>query len=470
MKDDKTVHERLRDILAYANIHLSADTTDNPCLYLKLCAVLGCAPAVTDGYVPDTAALEKLDDPSPLLEDFPAETAAYLISQLLPLPSKLIEIFNSVLDGGSIKEASDWFYDFCVKSGYVPLALSENNIHWQAEGGKGGLHITINTSVLYFNNNHYDCPRYLPCKNYDASPIRRELPLSLNGEDWFLRFSTHSLFPQHFIFCPETPTPVKDYNDTFGRLIDAAEYFPHYFFSKNVAAMNGCGQKNHLCFAGGLPELPLFFAPPRMAFDEPDKQVRITVPDWYSTVIRLESFQRRSILEAATRISGAWESYSNKGLGIINGPPQKNNYAASIVRINEKGEYCADLILYSPRIKPENSLFNLRGIGVFESAGVFILPAVTAKAAEAARACLCGETPLTEILAADQALSPYAGLLEDIISKASGASENAAADIESYIRAACEDALKATAVFKEDGAGNIALIEFMSNLDFAPAK
>ena len=451
MNDDKVLCRRVLDLLAYGNIHLSLDTTDNQYLYKKLCLCSGLTSYDGRDYVPDTAALEKLTGPERLLSDFPENIRDRLIAELLPAPSKLIELFNSVLEAGDITDAADWLYDLGVKSGYIPLSASENNIHWRPEGAKGGLHITINTSVAYDNGCHYDYPRCLSCEGPDGGLLMRELPVFIRDEDWFFRFSPNNLFRQHFAFYPRNHTAGKTGAETYARLIDAVEYFPHYFFAANARPDGGKGM-SHECFYGGLPELPLFSAPPRIAFDDPDCAAKVTVPDWYNTVIRLESSNRRPMITMTEKISAAWQK---EGGGI-----------SPILRINGDGEYCAELILRNNKLPAYQGLIvPAGGLGVLESAGVFILPKETARVAEAAYALLSGGSDdVLEKLRDDKELLPYAEVITDIKAKSSGNPANAEADIESYIETACEEALRAGAAFKEDAAGNMALINFMTSL------
>ena len=388
------------------------------------------------------------------MEGVDEKTANALISGILPLPSKLVEIFNFIIsDGNGMQGATEWLYDFSVRCGYVPLHKTESCIHWHASGTKGGLHITIDTCKRD-SDIHLDCPGCPKCKRTDLSLLKRKLPISLNGENWLFNFSPLSLFPQHFIFAPEKHIENMPFRDVLSRLIDAVEYFPHYFLcsADSYEPYALCG---HMRLTGGLPESPLFSAPPRMVFDGDGQDVTISVPDWYNTVIRVESLQRSDLFNAVSAIAESWISYSNKGIGILNAGGA--NKIDTVLRINERGEYCCELVLRNGKIGGEAGVLIPRGITLLESAGAFILSGEIADVAESARARLSGKTA--------DVPKGYAKVVDEIVSSAQK-NADPAQHIEEYIQNACESALKATAVFREDGAGNIALIEFLSNIGY----
>lgn len=466
MNKDKSVYGRVCDLITYGNIHLSADTADNAYLYKTLLARLNLPLEECGGCISDSADLEGMTGPDGLLSHFDANDREPLIAALLPLPSRLNELFNSFLEHNEAYEGTEWFYDLCVKSGYVRAAASENNIHWRLKGEKGELQITINTCVPYYNDCRYDSPRCPSCEGADGSLIRREIPLRINNEDWAFMFSPYNLFPRHFIFCPAGHTAGKVDTGTYAALLDAVECFNHYFFAANADVSGLCKYDNsHACFTGGLAALPMFSAAPRMLFDDPGGFVKISVLDWYNTVIRLESGQRHAILGMAERITQGWERFADKKTGIANKPADRNNGIAPVIRINGDGEYCAELILRNNKLpRPDETLVG-GGIGVLESLGAFVLDGAVSKAAAAACSILCGDNleKGLEKAAKDKELKPYIGLIKDMV--ANGACETAEKDIERYIETACENALKSTAVFKDDGAGNMALINFMASMN-----
>ena len=294
-------------------------------------------------------------------------------------------------------------------------------------------------AVPYLNNYLYDGARCEKCSGADDSLVRREIPIGINGEDRTFRFSPHCLFPQHFIFCPNEHKQGAADMQTYVRLLDAAECFKHYFFAKNADIAGLCEYDDgHECFTGGLPTLPLFSAEPRLLFDDPGGYVRISVLDWYNTVILLENAQRHAILGMIERIENGWQSFSDKALGIKNKPADKNNGISPVAHISD-GEYCVYLILRNnklphggklPRSNKADNVPPQSGIGVLESLGAFTLP--------------------------------WTGAIKDMAAKAKD--EAAQKAVESFIETACENALAETAVFKDDGAGNMGLITFMTNL------
>ncbi len=450
------IRKRLSDLIAYANIHLSVDTADNQFLFLKLCEIAGVSPAGFDNYAADADFLEKQTNADAILSGLDSRMQSLLLAAVLPPPSRIIEIFSLIiLEGGGMREAADWLYDFSVKSGYVPLAAADHNIHWRAPGKKGALHITINTALTFAEGSPYDSPRCLMCPSPELSPLTRVLPVCLNGDDWLFRFSANCLFSQHFVFYPAQHRAARDFSDAFGRLIDAIEYFPHYFFFESFADSDKTKAGGHFCLTGGLPDMPLFSAPPRMAFTDPGRGVSITVPDWYNTVIRIESGQRTALSAAVCMIHDAFAAYSGERIGLVN-PAGKNIRILPVLRINGSGEYCAELMLLNSRLAGTGTDLLPLGIGAAEALGAFMLSADVGAAA----AAVTGQADAG-------ALSPAAARLASGMSSALPEDGDIAGHIEEYILSSCEDALSSSAVFREDGAGNIALIEFMTGLGYA---
>ncbi|GHV01152.1 galactose-1-phosphate uridylyltransferase [Clostridia bacterium] len=510
-------------LILYANIHLCLPFEDNLYYYNMICGLLGiepegghlfsgrasCAcPACGDG------SPEQLKSPVPIVKsllaaapaahrlDIPEKSlACLLIGLLMPAPSKTVEYFNTILsDGGDVRDALNWFYDLCIASDYIPLAEVSENIKWRTETPKGPIDITINVSKPEKNNadiakalkrnaggGYPKCAICLENVGYfggGAIPPRqtlRTLPLILNDEEWHFQYSPYNYFNEHCIVFSKEHRPMKTDVGTFNRLLDFVEKFPHYFLGSNAdLPIVGGSIMTHDHYQGGNYAMPMFGAKPRMEFIDASRNVRVSVPDWGATVLRLESRSRFDLFTAADGITRGWAKYSNPRLNIVNGPKERHNAVTTIARQNEKGEYVLELILrnnHTTEARPDGffhvnpKYFNIKkeGIGLIEAMGVFILPGRLARQARELTPYLTGaarfdaETFKTE----KSDFAVHADMVEELLKEGPVKNDaEAGARIEGYIDEVCENILTDIGVFKEDATGNTALIEFITNLGF----
>ena len=69
-----------------------------------------------------------------------------IMGYVIPMPSKVIELFDDIASQKGIKCATDWFYNFCVKSNYIRKKDIDKNLKWEFNGRCGKIKITINLS------------------------------------------------------------------------------------------------------------------------------------------------------------------------------------------------------------------------------------------------------------------------------------------------------------------------------------
>ena len=69
-----------------------------------------------------------------------------IMGYVIPMPSKIIELFDDIASQKGIKCATDWFYNFCVKSNYIRKKDIDKNLKWEFNGRCGKIKITINLS------------------------------------------------------------------------------------------------------------------------------------------------------------------------------------------------------------------------------------------------------------------------------------------------------------------------------------
>lgn len=385
--DYNFIKNRLLDLLKIENVE---EKVQNIIVEKKISEIL--EPilnyAVEKGIITNSiSAKDKLD----------AEIMGLLISR----PSEIIKKFYDIVSQEGIKSATDWYYDFSQKTNYIKTERIAKNISWEAHTEFGNIQLTINLSkpekdpkeiaeakkhkssgypkcILCAENEGYSGDAKLP-----ARQNHRIIPVIISDEKWFLQYSPYSYFNEHCIVLSEVHRPMKIDKQTFIRLLNFVEQFPHYFIGSNAdLPIVGGSILSHDHFQGGRHEFPMAVASNDWILHEKDLQVGIV--DWPMSVIRLKSENVDLLVEKADIILKKWQNYSNSKLHILAKTSEPHNTITPIARYrNEKFEL--DLVLRNNRttedlplgiFHPHNDLHHIKkeNIGLIEVMGLAILP------------------------------------------------------------------------------------------------
>ena len=328
-----------------------------------------------------------------------------LMGRLTPRPSQVIQDFFRRYQS-SPKEATDWLYRFSQDTDYIRRYRIARDVKWQAATAYGELDITINLSKPEKDPRAIAAakaapqsgyPKCLLCKenegyagrlNHPARQNHRVIPVTINGEDWFLQYSPYVYYNEHCIVFNGRHTPMKIEKATFRKLLDFVKQFPHYFVGSNAdLPIVGGSILSHDHFQGGCYTFAMERAPieQTVAFrDFPDVEAGIV--KWPMSVIRLRCADDRRLVELADRILAAWRGYTDEAAFIFaETDGEMHNTITPIARMRE-GQLELDLVLrnnitteeyplgvYHPHqelhhIKKEN-------IGLIEVMGLAVLPA-----------------------------------------------------------------------------------------------
>ena len=328
-----------------------------------------------------------------------------LMGRLTPRPSQVIQDFFRRYQA-SPKEATDWLYRFSQDTDYIRRYRIARDVKWQAATAYGELDITINLSKPEKDPRAIAAakaapqsgyPKCLLCKenegyagrlNHPARQNHRVIPVTINGEDWFLQYSPYVYYNEHCIVFNGRHTPMKIEKATFRKLLDFVKQFPHYFVGSNAdLPIVGGSILSHDHFQGGRYTFAMERAPieQTVAFrDFPDVEAGIV--KWPMSVIRLRCAVDRRLVELADRILAAWRGYTDEAAFIFaETDGEMHNTITPIARMRE-GQFELDLVLrnnitteeyplgvYHPHqelhhIKKEN-------IGLIEVMGLAVLPA-----------------------------------------------------------------------------------------------
>ena len=426
-----------------------------------------------------------------------------LMGFVMPSPSTVVEMFDNEASYKGIDKACDFLCKLGFDSLYLRGKDFEKNIVWQHDGQRGKIIVTINLSkpektpeqVRLAKEAKTGYPKCVLCQNMlgfvgnAAMPARqniRIIPFELDGEEWFMQFSPYRYFEQHVIAVCKEHRPMCVSDATFARMADFVDMFPHYFIGSNAALpIVGGSILAHDHYQGGKKVLPVFSRPARRYFKVSGYgDVNVSVVDWYNSIVRIESKNRKQAIEVANMFRRAWDCYSDESVNVLcatqNGEEKiQHNAITPILSINDDGEYQFNLILRNNRtddehpygiFHPRAELHNIKqeSIGIIEVMGLFILPGRLAGEMTQIRNILTGKTPLDFKALSDEQhpLHKHLGMITQLVVDNGTACSDEVAEnaVTDYINNVCEQILDTTAVFKNDPKGQDAFDEFIHSV------
>ncbi|MBN2893385.1 MAG: UDP-glucose--hexose-1-phosphate uridylyltransferase [Bacteroidales bacterium] len=327
---------------------------------------------------------------------------AQIMGILIARPSEIIKKFYELNLKYGIKAATDWYYKFSQNTNYIRTDRTSKNISWTTATEFGNIELTINLSkpekdpkeiaaaknfkssgypkcILCAENEGYQGDAQLP-----ARQNHRIIPIILTGEKWFLQYSPYSYFNEHCIVLSEEHRPMKINKQTFRRLLEFVELFPHYFIGSNAdLPIVGGSILSHDHFQGGNYNFPMANAP---IFHEITKNnIQIGIVKWPMSVIRLKAEFIEPLIDFADKILHIWKNYSNPDLDILsNSNNEPHNTITPIARFRDNN-FELDLVLRNNRTStefpdgifhPHENLHHIKkeNIGLIEVMGLAILP------------------------------------------------------------------------------------------------
>ena len=365
---------------------------------------------------------EELDTPTPILDNIlnyafengilESNTPIYrdlldtkIMAVLIPRPSEVIREFNEKYKN-SKEEATSYFYKLSKYCDYVRTDRIEQNVVWKSKTNYGDLDITINLSkpekdpkaiAAAKNLPPSKYPKCLLCKenegyrgrvNHPARQNLRIIPLELNNEKFFLQYSPYAYYNEHCIIFSESHVPMKITKNTFDRLLEFVEKFPHYFAGSNAdLPIVGGSILTHDHYQGGNYKFAMDKAPNYIDFKlESFDNVQLSIVKWPLSVVRLKGKNRLELSELSNKILEHWKNYSDSKVEIhsFSGDVPHNTITPIVRKENEY--FVVDLVLRNNRTSeeypdgifhPHVELHNIKkeNIGLIEVLGLAVLPA-----------------------------------------------------------------------------------------------
>ncbi|MCQ2603387.1 MAG: galactose-1-phosphate uridylyltransferase, partial [Clostridia bacterium] len=281
-----------------------------------------------------------------------------IMGMLMPRPSAVIERFDNIAAYEGPMKAAKWLQKLENDATYLRRPDLDKNIKWEHHSERGNITITINLAkpekteeeikrAKAAKTGYPKCPLCFENLGFfgnaamSARQHIRVIPIELNGEDWFMQFSPYEYFDEHIIAVSKEHRPMHLDESSFARMIDFVALFPDYFIGSNAPLpIVGGSILAHDHYQGGKKVLPVFSRPARKYFSSakfPD--VKITIVDWYNSVVRFESNNKMQIVKAAEAVRSAWDNYSNENVNIIAKTDEQHNTVTPIAYKNADGQY-----------------------------------------------------------------------------------------------------------------------------------
>ena len=328
-----------------------------------------------------------------------------IMGLLTPRPSEVITKFRALYEKNP-QEATDWYYAFSRTTDYIRTYRVKKDLRWQVPSAYGDIDITINLSKPEKDPKAIAAAKALPQSGYPKCALcaenegfagnlrsaarenHRILPITLAGENWFFQYSPYVYYNEHCIALSAEHAPMKIDRDTFTRLLDFEEIFPHYFIGSNAdLPIVGGSILSHNHFQGGHYTFAMERAPLESTFrfrGSPD--IRAGIVHWPLSVIRIAGTDKARLVELADKILVAWRGYTDEDAFIFaetDGEP--HNTITPIAR-RRGAEYELDLVLRNNITTAEHplgvyhphaELHNIKkeNIGLIEVMGLAVLPA-----------------------------------------------------------------------------------------------
>ncbi len=328
-----------------------------------------------------------------------------IMNLLLPRPSEVIKTFREKY-AKSPKEATDYYYNFSRASDYIRTYRVKKDLRWKVDCEYGKIDISINLSkpekdpkaiAAAGKAKSTGYPKCLLCAENEGYAGRadhpgrgnhRIIPLTVNGTSWGLQYSPYVYYNEHCILLNQQHVPMKIEKDTFRKLLDFVQQFPHYILGSNAdLPIVGGSILSHDHYQGGHYTFPMAEAPIETGIVIPGyEDVEAGTLRWPMSVIRISSENIPRLVDLADHILQNWRNYSDPSANILSetaGVP--HNTITPIARCRN-GVYELDLVLRNNRTTDERPLglfhpgpayhhIKKENIGLIEVMGLAVLPA-----------------------------------------------------------------------------------------------
>lgn len=364
-----------------------------------------------------------IPDPSNTYRDL---LDARIMGVLMPRPSETTARFKQDTIEHGIEYATKQFYELSINSNYIRMDRVRQNDEWEYDSEYGTIQMTINVSkpektpeeiALARQAPSSSYPQCLLCAdnvgyagrvNHPARQNLRVIPLQLNQENWCFQYSPYVYYNEHSIVFRKEHVPMKLTEDSFKRLLEFTEQFPHYFIGSNAdLPIVGGSILSHDHFQAGRHTFPIEQAKADLTFTYPGYEgVQVSIVNWPMSVLRLTGENRDVLLKAVNTVFETWKQYSDPEVDVYafteDGAERiPHNTVTPIVR-RRGTAYEVDVVLRNNRTNeqhpegifhPHREMHHIKkeNIGLIEVMGLAILPPRLQQSIAGIRTLLTGE-------------------------------------------------------------------------------
>ena len=415
-----------------------------------------------------------------------------IMGNLMPRPSEVISKFKKLYDEKGAKAATDWYYAFSQNTDYIRRYRIARDMKWKADTAYGEMDITINLSkpekdpkaiAAAKNAKQSGYPKCQLCMenegysgrvNHPARQNHRIIPIEIQGNKWGFQYSPYVYYNEHCIVFNSKHIPMKIEHNTFVKLFNFVEQYPHYFVGSNAdLPIVGGSILSHDHFQGGNYEFAMAKAPVEKEFCVKGfDDVKAGIVKWPMSVIRLSHKDYNRIIELADVILEKWRGYTDEAAFIFaNTDGEPHNTITPIAR--KRGEnYELDLVLRNNITTEEHPLgvyhphaelhhIKKENIGLIEVMGLAVLPSrLKAELEQLADAILAKED-----IRQNEMLEKHADWVEEFLPKYDDISKDNVMDIiKKEVGIVFEKVLEHAGVYKRNAEGMEAFQRFIDSL------
>ncbi len=411
---------------------------------------------------------------------------AKIMAQLMPRQSELKRMIDRIQDEEGVKAATDFFYHISKASNYIRMDRIAKNDYWRTQTQVGDLEITINLSKPEKDPKEIAKAKEMPQSNYPkcllclenvgyeghfnhpARSNHRVIPVTLNDEQWYFQYSPYVYYNEHAIILKEQHEPMRITRETFQRLVDFVEQYPHYFIGSNAdLPIVGGSILSHDHFQGGNHRFPMVDSKVIKSFSHPEYAgMSISLMEWPLSVVRIASDDKNQLVDFAEHTLDAWRNYSDEEANILAFTDETpHNTITPIARVNDEGLFELDLVLRNNRTDeahpdgiyhPHAHLHHIKkeNIGLIEVMGLAVLPARLEKELDMIGDILSGNAS-ADIEKLPEELAKHKGWIESCIAEVGtdNSKETAIAKIKEDVGLKFGEVLSCAGVYKLDEKG-----------------
>ncbi len=178
--------------------------------------------------------------------------SAKLMGALTPSPAEIRTRFFRLYRAKGSEAATSDFYAICRNNDYIRVDRIAKNARFFEDTPCGRLEITINLSkpekdprdiAAQRSAKQTGYPKCMLCAEnpgyagrigFPARQNHRIIPVTLGGSQWYLQYSPYLYYNEHCIVLNAEHTPMKICHDTFVRLCNFVDQYPHYMLGSNA--------------------------------------------------------------------------------------------------------------------------------------------------------------------------------------------------------------------------------------------